>query len=162
MKTQIFAALVTLIASMNASAAVKTISDRDPNETLAKVPQDLVTVLRNSGVPFRALNNGVYSVSVKDLDCGYHANSALDPSSPDAAVATTICLANSEPGSRPQKGQKLADSIALSKVLGDIQLEDCAMGRCFSWAPHINCTVDTKVERFSGAGRFACTIDDGN
>ncbi len=157
MKTYI--PFIALFVSVSASAGIKTISDQDPNESIAGLPAHIISALRMAGVPFQKLNNGVFLVSVKNLNCSIRAGVHEDISSPEAGVRRVECRKNSEEGIFPSKGVKLQEAVALEAILDNLGLSDCAMGQCAEFAKSVNCTIDTKVESYGGRGRFACTIE---
>lgn len=144
-----------------ALATTQTISDRDPNEALARVPNRLISVFLNSGFQFKKLNDGIFLMSAKNVHCDYRHNGALDSEDPKAGVATTSCRVNSEDVKDSRKGKVVKESYALLEALGDLKLDDCAMGYCGAFAEAIDCTVDTKIGNQSGEGRFTCTIESG-
>jgi len=146
-------------ASSLAQAGTITLSDRDANDAKAEMPAALVSTLAGAGLKFKALNDGVYAISAKNLLCEGRHNGALDSADPMMGVYRTNCRVNSESQKDTKKGQALSEAGQLWEQLGKLDLEDCAMGYCAMFVKNLNCTVDTKVETLRGYGRFACTLE---
>lgn len=158
---KIFTVISLLMLSTNVFAGEIHFSDRDTTEAKALVPQNLIGALVAGGVPFTKLKDGIYSVSVQNLNCKVQYNSALEHTDPSAGIAVYQCLTNSENIRNPAKGKNLGQALAIYKIFSDLELVDCAMGgRCGVFIKQLNCTIDTKVEIFRGQGRFACTMTD--
>lgn len=158
MKLTSILSLCGIFLALSASATEITFSDTDPDESKATAALETITILRNSGLSFKALSEGVFQISAKNILCETSHNGALGGENPDASVARNSCRINSSHKQHSKKGKRLAESSPLLEILNRFELSDCAMGYCGTFLTSLDCTVDTKVDSFNGQGRFSCTL----
>lgn len=159
-KNTLFLLCLSLFALNIASARTINISDRDPNEKLATIPEQIISSLRDSGIPFRKLNNGIYAIGLKNIYCQYNNNSLIDTTNPEAGISSVYCRYNLDRDINTKKGKLLSSATSLFTILADLELTDgITGGRTAALLNSLNCTVDTKVEALFGSGRIACNID---
>jgi len=152
--------LIALLISGSAFAQTITLSDRDPNEERAEIPALLVSTLIGSGLKFRALNDGIYAITAKNVHCESRHNGPLGAENPMAGVPTQICRVNSEEVRDSTRGRRLGEASALWELLVRMEIGDCSLGGyCAAFMKSVNCTVDTNVEALKASGRFACTLE---
>lgn len=135
--------------------------------SLSPVPQEILGILLDNGLKFKAdsKNKSLYKVELKAVNCYYKHNGALDPMYPESGVPTNHCRYQSDTELGSKKGKLLIDGRALldkvEKVLttlgSDIEIMDCAMGKCAILIKSVTCEANTAIEEYQ-KGRFTCSI----
>lgn len=161
----VWAALALLLCAAPASAATITVTDRATD--LPETARETVGILMDAGFPTRKIGDHRFAVEAHGFHCDLRSRGALDPDDPTAGVPTRKCRIGADNLQDTTAGKPFGDGRALLEILEDIQqkrkgiqFSDCGMGYCGAYAPTIRCTINTKVESYEHAGRWACTYTD--
>ena len=168
---KIVASVLFLGCAMNAVAATVVVTSKDTDASgevneLAKVPQTLIGIMRDSGLRFRAIggSESKYRIEAKKINCFQRNNGGLDSSSPLADITLLACRINSDEIFGSALGTKFPEARALEGILDQVESKfgadaaygDCAMGKCAILVKDISCDVDVNSER--DTDRFVCAL----
>jgi hypothetical protein len=160
----IFSIFLTQFAS---AASVTISSDQAVSGDLSTIPQQFISLLRDTGVPFKHKVGGDYSIGIKNFHCDHRSNAALDPRVPEFDLGTTRCRINSDHVQDSHVGTRFLESHGLLNILDQIEsapsslvyFTDCGMGYCGTDFKSATCTIHMTIDGFY-QGRGTCTFVD--